>query len=770
MPIDPTLTMPHGGAPQPPRQRGAAFSSFLDPPQGPGELGRLGQFVIRRVLGRGGMGLVYEAEDAALGRQVAVKVLRPDMADADLTRRFLREARAAASLHTDHIVTIFQVGEHNGAPFLVMEYLKGETLADRLDRDGWLPVADALEVAEQVAEGLKAAHAVGLVHRDVKPANVWLTADPVCGPGKLVKLLDFGLAKPVHLDDGLTRHGQIVGTPHFMAPEQIYGGAVDGRTDLFALGCLLYRVLTGRNPFARDNTEAVLVAARDEEVTSVTEAAPQIPGAVAEFIHQLLQKNPDLRPPSAAVVADRLRALRQGGSVDTRRPFKTLEMKAPPAGKPGWGVWAGAGAILAASLVGIAALVMHFVGRGADGTGAGGATGPAPAAAGAPIKIGVLHSLSGTFSASERPLADTILMAVEEINQAGGVLGRPVEAVVVDPHSDDQAAAELAEQLIRRHSVVTIFGCWSSSGRKRVLDVVKQHERLLVYSSVYEGLEDSPFAVYVGGAPNQQLLPAVRYAFTDLDRRRFFLVGTDSVYPRASNRILRDEIEKLGAQVVGEEYVPLNSTAFAEVVKKVRDSKADMVMNSIDGSSNIAFFQAMRSAKVKPAEVPTMWLSIGEEEVSALALKEMVGDYAASPYFQSIDSPANQAFLKRFRARFRFRRVSDATEASYNAVYLWKQAVEAAKSVDPRRIREGFKGQSLDAPEGYVRIDPDNLHAWRTARIAHVNADLLFEVVSTTPRPLRPEPYPATRSRAQWEAYLNDLYQGWGGRWESPRR
>jgi urea transport system substrate-binding protein len=768
MPDQPLPPPAEGTSPHP--DRPPDFSAFLDPPQAPDELGRLGTFVVRRVLGHGGMGIVFEAEDLTLHRRVAIKVLRPDVAGDDLTRRFLREARVAASLHDDHIVTIFQVGEHDRCPFLVMEYLKGETLAQRLDRDGWLPVAEALDIARQVAEGLKAAHAAGLVHRDVKPANVWLVADQPGGPYKRVKLLDFGLAKPVHVDDGLTEHGQVVGTPHFMAPEQIYGGAVDGRTDLFALGCLLYRTLTGQNPFQRDHTTAVLRAAMEEEVSSLGKAAPQVPRRVTDYVRQLLNKDPDRRPSSAAEVAKRLGELERGCGDPTPRPLQTLMTGRLPGGKVGAGVWVGAGMVLAAALVGLTALVVRFSGNGEAGEEDTHGQHDGPVFVGEPLKIGVLHSLTGTFSLSERAMADAILMAVGEINEDGGVLGRKVEPVVQDAHSDDQLSAALAEKLITEDHVVTVFGLWSSSARKRVLDVLRGRDHLLVYSSIYEGLEDSPFVVYAGGAPNQQLQPAIRYAYSELHKRRFFLVGSDYVYSRAANQILRDEAEKLGAKVVGEEYVPLEGTAFDGVVREILQSGADMVMNSTDGSSNSAFFHAMRSAKVKPAQVPTMWLGIGEEEMTTLAVKEMVGDYAAAPYFQSIDSAVNRAFLKRYRAKHPFKRVSDATEASYNAVYLWKQAVEAAKSVDPSRIRAAFRGQELDAPEGRVRIDPKNLHAWRMARVGRINADYQFEVVYTTPRPLAPEPFPATRDRRQWESYLNSLYEGWGGRWERPRR
>jgi urea transport system substrate-binding protein len=346
------------------------FATLLDPAQAPDELGRIGTFAIKRLIGFGGMGMVFEAEDTTLHRRVAVKVLRPDLADADLAKRFLREARAAAALHNDHIVTIFQVGEHNGFPFLVMEYLKGEPLDQRLERDGWLPVAEALDIGRQVAEGLKVAHAEGLVHRDVKPANIWLVGDRP-GTYRRVKLLDFGLAKPVHRDDRLTDHGQIVGTPFFMAPEQIYGGPIDGRTDLFALGCVLYRAMTGRNAFAQDHTTAALRSTLNDEVTTFKDTSPQISRSVAEFVSELLNKDPDRRPTSAAAVVERIKLLEGGDSVALPRGIaRPVPPPAPGVVRPprphfghmSWEFWLGAAMILAALLVFLAALIWRYAG------------------------------------------------------------------------------------------------------------------------------------------------------------------------------------------------------------------------------------------------------------------------------------------------------------------------------------------------------------------------------------------------------------------------
>jgi serine/threonine protein kinase len=280
---------------------------FLEPPQGEGELGRLGGYRVLELLGSGGMGLVFRAEDVRLKRPVALKVIRPTLAaNAAARERFLREAQAAAAVEHDHIVTIHQVGEDRSIPFIAMPLLRGESLQRRLDREGRLPVSEIIRIGREVAEGLAAAHQRGLVHRDVKPANVWLE-----GPGGRVKLLDFGLARAAAVDSHLTGPGQIVGTPAYMAPEQARGGPVDERTDLFALGCVLYCLATGATPFDDSNPLAALAALANDEPRPVRSVNPDVPTGLAELIARLLAKDPSRRPASARAVVEALTAVEQ---------------------------------------------------------------------------------------------------------------------------------------------------------------------------------------------------------------------------------------------------------------------------------------------------------------------------------------------------------------------------------------------------------------------------------------------------------------------------
>jgi serine/threonine protein kinase/formylglycine-generating enzyme required for sulfatase activity len=305
---------------------GGELTAFLAPPQAPDEIGRLGPYGVLAVLGQGGMGVVFRARDPHLDRLVALKAMLPSMAGiASARERFFREARAAAALKHPHVVTIFQVGEDRGAPYLVMEYLEGEALDERLRREGRLPLSEVVRIGREVAEGLAAAHARGLVHRDVKPGNIWLedrgdkrpacppASKPASGPlaatGGHVKLLDFGLARAVADQTHLTQSGAIVGTPAYMAPEQAQGDGVDHRCDLFSLGCVLYRMATGTLPFQGRNTIEILHKLAVETPKPPREVNPEVPEVLSQLILRLLAKKAEDRPATAREVADALAAL-----------------------------------------------------------------------------------------------------------------------------------------------------------------------------------------------------------------------------------------------------------------------------------------------------------------------------------------------------------------------------------------------------------------------------------------------------------------------------
>lgn len=385
----------------------------------------------------------------------------------------------------------------------------------------------------------------------------------------------------------------------------------------------------------------------------------------------------------------------------------------------------------------------------------------------APIRVGVLHSQTGTMAISEQPVIDATLLAIEQINARGGVLGRAIEPVVVDGASDWPTFRRAAERLILTEQVATVFGCWTSASRKTVLPVFEKHDHLLIYPVQYEGLEQSPNIVYAGAAPNQQITPAVRWS---LDQpgwgRRVYLVGSDYVFPRTAGAIIRAQVLALGGEVIGERYLPLGSTAVAEVVAEIAARRPDVIFNTINGDTNVAFFRALRAAGISPAEVPTVSFSIAEPELASMGTADMVGDYAVWNYFQSIESPRNQAFVAAFRARYGADRVvSDPMEAAYAGVHLWAAAVEQAGTPQPRLIRDALRGRSFDAPGGAVYVDPDTQHLWKTVRVGRIRADGQFDVIWTSGRPVRPLPYPASRTPEEWARFLRALYEGWGGHW-----
>lgn len=382
-----------------------------------------------------------------------------------------------------------------------------------------------------------------------------------------------------------------------------------------------------------------------------------------------------------------------------------------------------------------------------------------------PIRVGILHSLTGTMAISEKPVVDAYLLAIDEINRSGGLLGRKVQPVVADGRSDWPTFAREADRLIRAERVCTVFGCWTSASRKTVKPIFEKQDHLLIYPVQYEGLEQSPNIVYTGAAPNQQIIPAVKWSFDHLGRR-FFLVGSDYVFPRTANEIIKDQVAALNGEIAGEEYLLLGTNDVSRVVGQIRNARPSVILNTINGSTNVAFFRALRAAGITPDRVPTVSVSIAEEELRTINPRDMMGDYSAWNYFQSVDTKANRHFVSAFKARYGEHRVtSDPLEAAYFGTRLWAQAVREAGSDDVRDIRNAIRHQSLNAPEGIVSIDPETQHTWKTVRIGKIHGDGQFEIVWDSRKPVRPAPFPVSRYRSEWELFLSRLYQGWGGQW-----
>jgi urea transport system substrate-binding protein len=384
------------------------------------------------------------------------------------------------------------------------------------------------------------------------------------------------------------------------------------------------------------------------------------------------------------------------------------------------------------------------------------------------VRIGILHSLTGTMALSEKSLVDAALLAVEEINHSGGIAGRKIDPVIADGRSTSAIFAREAERLILEERVSTIFGCWTSASRKSVKTIVEKHNHLLIYPLQYEGVEASPNIVYTGAAPNQQIIPAVKWSMDHLGRK-FFLVGSDYVFPRTANEIIKDQVAALKGEIVGEEYLLLGSKEVQPIVEKIKQSRPDVIMNTINGDSNLAFFHALRQEKITPDEIPTMSFSIAEEELQSMNIQEVAGDYAAWNYFESLKNQENIDFVSRFKTRYGANRLTDdPIETAYFSVYLWSQAVAEGESDSVKNIRTRIRDQSFKSPGGIVYVDANTLHTWKTVRIGKIRNDGQFDVVWSSEYAVRPIPFPAFRTHAQWDSFLMQLYSGWGHRWDNP--
>jgi urea transport system substrate-binding protein len=358
-----------------------------------------------------------------------------------------------------------------------------------------------------------------------------------------------------------------------------------------------------------------------------------------------------------------------------------------------------------------------------------------------PIKIGVLHSLTGTMSISEISVKDGTLLAVEEINAAGGVLGRPLEAVIEDGASDLQTFAQKAKQLLLEAQVAVVFGCWTSASRKAVQPAFDHGSGLLFYPVQYEGLEQCPNIFYTGAAPNQQIVPGVNYLLAQ-GKRKIFLLGSDYIFPRTANLIVKAQLAALGGELAGEVYLPLGSREVGEAIADILAVKPDAILNTLNGCSNVAFFLHLREAGLKPEDLPVMSVSVAEEEVRTIGPSNIAGHLVVWNYFQTVDTPENRKFVKAYKARYGENRVTDdPIEAGYLGVYLWKQAVEKAGSTDVVKVRAAAKNIEFAAPSGKVKIDAQTQHTWKTVRIGKVRLDGQIEEIWNSGAPVPPDPF-----------------------------
>ena len=379
-----------------------------------------------------------------------------------------------------------------------------------------------------------------------------------------------------------------------------------------------------------------------------------------------------------------------------------------------------------------------------------------PAGESATIKVGVLHSLSGTMSISETAVRDATLMAVEEINASGGVMDQRIEVIVEDGASDWPTFAEKARKLIQSDQVAVVFGGWTSASRKAMLPVFEAQNGLLFYPVQYEGLEASPNIFYTGATTNQQIVPAVEYLL-EQGKERFYLLGSDYVFPRTSNLIINKQLAASGLQAVGEEYTPLGHTEYSTVIAKIRAANPDVVFNTLNGDSNVAFFKQLKSAGITPEQLPVISVSVAEEEITGIGPENIAGHLVAWNYFQTTDTPENEKFVAAFKEKYGAHRVTDdPIEAGYFGVYLWAKAVEEAGSTEVAAVREAAKGLQFTAPGGPVTIHEANQHVAKTVRIGVVRPDGQIDEVWNSGQPVVPDPFLDTYT---WAEGLRTLAQ-----------
>jgi urea transport system substrate-binding protein len=386
----------------------------------------------------------------------------------------------------------------------------------------------------------------------------------------------------------------------------------------------------------------------------------------------------------------------------------------------------------------------------------------APAPVGGPIKVGILHSLSGTMAISETSLKDVALMTIDEINAKGGVLGRKIEPVVVDPASNWPLFAEKARELLQKESVAAVFGCWTSVSRKSVLPVFEELNGLLFYPVQYEGEESSYNVFYTGAAPNQQAIPAVEYLMSDKGggAKRFVLLGTDYVYPRTTNKILRYFLHSKGItdDNIKEEYTPFGHNDYQTIVadiKKFAAGKRTTVISTINGDSNVPFYKELANQGLKATDIPVVAFSVGEEELRGIDTKPLVGHLASWNYFMSIDTPENKAFIGQWKNYVKAHNLPDADkrvtndpmEATYIGVHMWAQAVEQAGTTNVDAVRQAAGYQTFRSPSGYdITLDAKNHHLHKPVFIGEVQANGQFQIVWKSPEG-------AIRAQA-WSPYI----------------
>lgn len=360
------------------------------------------------------------------------------------------------------------------------------------------------------------------------------------------------------------------------------------------------------------------------------------------------------------------------------------------------------------------------------------------------VKVGLLHSQTGTMAISEVSVRDAELLAIKEINERGGILGHQIKVIQEDGKSNPRIFAEKARKLLVDDKVAAIFGCWTSDSRKAVKPVVEEFYGLLWYPVQYEGFEASPNIMYMGASPNQQVVPAIEFCAEKIGRR-MYLLGSDYVFPRTANNIIKAQLKHIGGVCAGESYVPMHESNFVDVIEDIKKTKPDVIINTLNGDSNLHFFTQLKYSGFSAEQIPVMSFSIAEAEIANIGAGKLKGHYVSWNYFESTKTAKNQKFVSDYKAQFGSNReIGDPDEAAYIAVNLWAAACEKAGTFEVEPVRIAAKGLSFIAPEGIVTIEGSNQHLYKTIRIGQINEAGQIEENFATSAPVRPDPYLST--------------------------
>jgi len=385
-----------------------------------------------------------------------------------------------------------------------------------------------------------------------------------------------------------------------------------------------------------------------------------------------------------------------------------------------------------------------------------------------PILVGVLHSQTGTMAFSERGVLQATLAAIDDVNAHGGVLGRPLKAVIADGASNEKIFAQQAEHLLVSDKVPVIFGGWTSASRKAMLPVLAAHDGLLFYPVQYEGIEQSANVIYMGMAPNQQLYPALTYMHEHFGKK-VLLVGSDYIYPRMANAIARPLLTGLGATICGEVYVPLGSQNVDALVQQVKQCQPDYIVNTVNGDSNLAVFKALRTTE---HITPIISMSLSETElrhlITFLGIGVTQAHYVSWGYLQSLDTPENRSFVRQLQMTLPTAAINHPMKVAWDGVHLWANAANLSGVVDGGVLGKNLAGMSFPSASGVVSVDISNRHLWQPVYVARAQTDGSFAVVWQSRSLVAPNPWPLGKDHAAWQQLEQDWYQQWGGQWQAP--